>query len=672
MLMSTPDRAPERSYLDYKDKIKRKLDAFDYYQTVLISRRAEEVRFWRRYFADPKLVDTRTEDEKKWRSLVMLPYGYSGIQSLVAHLVDMLMSPSPVLTVSGRGAEDKRASSNERLVNYTFGTLNRLGAFAEEAFTRGCVQGMDVWKLSWRDEWTPHQFNPSPIDEMRFKEAVEQGEQATGTEAPLEPHPITGNVDMAAWGRWCALVAEAGLSIPTIPVAGTRKVRSFVGPWLRSVELYDLAYDPKMPDFQRQHCIYHRALIPRAELLKMAERDPERYDGKAIQDLPQSVGWGGTGKTVAEQQHDILDALGIAEAPNDQDPYYNDAVEVIEFSSPQDEECSWGIIGNHDRLITKRPEDYPYATRRQPWVAYYNVPTPGAAVGISEYQQNGQLHEVADQMLMAVADYARLQTMPVLKHTSGLGLGGPLASPKPGDIIDLEPEETLEQAFDFSKPLSVGVETIGFCKREIDETTGIFSSVRGAPAEVARVSATEAQGRSTASLARVKARLYRFADALAQGPIPMSFGLWRQFGEPDMLENIAGLDPMTALADDSLLLGLEQDYVTAASAVSADKNMQVKQLQDTVGGLQQLGLLQPGGRAAVAAAKALVVVTGTPNGQELLQAIEADMQAAQQAQAQQPPQAGAPPAAPGEEGAPAAPGEEQPAPAPGPAEEVPA
>lgn len=631
------DRRPQATYRDHAKHVKDLIQQFDYFQEVLISRRSQEVRWWRRYLADASLVDTRTEDEKKWRSLVMLPYGYSGIQSLVAHLVDMLMGPSPVFTARGRGPEDRAAAANERLVNYTFVELNRLASFAEEAFTRGAVQGMDVWKMSWRDEWITHNFRPSAVDDMRFKAAVAQAEQASGIEAPGLDE-LTGEVSLVEWQRWVAAVADMGIQIPAIPAAGPRRVRSFVGPWLRSVELYDLAYDPKQPDFQRQHCIFHRVIVPRAWLEREAKRHPDRYDAEAIADLPKSVVSGGTGRSVSEQQADILDALDIAESPGD-DPYYADAVELIEFTRPEDEECAWGIIGNHDRLITRNPQDYPYKTRMQPWAVYYNVPTPGAAVGVSEYQQNGQLHEVADKALMAMVDYSMLQTMPILAHRQGIGMGGPLAAPKPGDIIELEPEEELSQPLAFDRQLAVSENTIRFIKGEIDETSGVFSSVRGAPAEINRVSATESQGRQNASMARPKGRLYRFADAMAQGPIPFSFGLWKQYGEPAMLENIAGLDPSTALAEDALVLGLTQNYVMAAAAISADAAMQTKQFDEGIQALgpQGLGLIQPGSRAALAIAKARLIMARTPNTQEIVQAIEQDLAAAQQAA---PPQGG--------------------------------
>src|SRR6185503_11462768 len=172
--------------------------------------------------------------------------------------------------------------------------------------------------------------------------------------------------------------------------------------------------------------------------------------------------------TAAQEQQEILDALGITEEPSN-DPYYNDGVELLEFTQPKDEHCAWGIIGNQSKLITLNPQDYPHKSRMQPYSFYYNVPTPGAAVGISEYQQNGQLHELGDKMLMALADYSALQTLPALKHVKGLGMGSPITAPKPGAVLDLEEGETLEQVFDFSKPLSVSVQTIGYVKGDIDD-----------------------------------------------------------------------------------------------------------------------------------------------------------------------------------------------------------
>src|SRR6185503_908758 len=115
MLVQTPDRAPDRPAADYGQKVQDLVYRYIYYRDLLMPRRAEEVRFWRRYYADASLVDTRTEDEKTWRSLIMLPYGYSGIQSLVTQLRDLLLAPSPVLQTTRRGAEDARAAANERL-----------------------------------------------------------------------------------------------------------------------------------------------------------------------------------------------------------------------------------------------------------------------------------------------------------------------------------------------------------------------------------------------------------------------------------------------------------------------------------------------------------------------------------------------------------------------------
>ncbi len=616
------------------DLVRKKIEYYEYLVTLLLPRWQQEVTWERRYLADTTLVDTRDEDEKKWRSLLMLPYGFSGIQALVTNLMDQLMSTSPLNQVRGRGPEDQNDGALERLTNYTFGELNDMAEFSEKAFTRGCIGGMDIWKLSFRNEWTEHNFTPRDEDEVRFREALDAAQKITGLEAPLVKDPGTNSVDRVAWRKWVDQVRSINpaLRIPAIPVSGPRRVRGFVGPYLRSVRKWDLAYDPTVARADGQHCMFHRIVIPKADLEKKAKEDPDFYDQGAIANLATRGGYRETSALQAE----LHEALGFAGNIQEDDPYYRDSVELIEFFAPGSDDFCYGMIGNRCELITKKPEKYPYEARRQPFSFYYNVPTGDEAVGIGEYQQLGMMHDAADKLLMSQVDLAMMQALAPLKRKKGWGLANALPTIRPGAIVDVEDNEDLTELFDFSKTQKNNEALLNFFMKLHDDAQGTFGSLRGAPGEVGRISATEDQGRRSAMMARVKARLYRFGTAMK--PMhQLACAFWKQFGEHEMLENIAGLDPFLALSSDVLENGLKQDYVFMPATVSNEATMQVQQLTEMYTAGMKSGLINPGGKAQRLLFGAILRARRTPMADEILAAIESDAQAA----------AAAPPPAPG-------------------------
>lgn len=644
------------------DKVRHKVELYEYRVELLTPRWEQEVTWERRYNAD--VEDTRDEDEKKWRSHIVMPYGFSGIQALVTNLLDQLMSTSPLNQVRGRGEEDDNDKALERLLNYTFGELNDMAEFSETAFTRGCIAGLDIWKLSWRNEWREHNFTPRPQDEVRFREALAAAEQVAGP-APLQ-RDENGNVNRVLWRKWVDTVRQAkpGFRMPGIPVAGPRRVTTFQGPHLRSVRKWDLAYDPTIKRADAQECMFHRIVISKAKLMKMAEQDPDFWDGEAIENLGTRGAYRGT----AELQAEIHESLGLAGNIKEDDPYYRDAVELLEFTSPESDDFSYGMIGNRCELVTKHPEDYRDEARRQPYSFYYNVPTGDEAVGISEYQQLGMMHDAADRLLMSTVDLAQLQALAPLKRKKGWGLANPLPTIKPGVVVDVEDNEDLTELFDFSKTLGVSERALNMFMRMYDDAQGTFSSLRGAPAEVGRVSATESQGRSSSMMARVKARLYRFGTAMK--PMhQLACALWKEHGEPEMLENIAGFDPLLMLSSDVLDNGLRQDYVFMPATVSNEATMQVQQLTEMYTAGMKSGLIKPGGQAQRLLFAAILQARRAPMADKIMAAIETDAAAPAQPPA---PAGGAAPSAP------AGPTPEQPqpaetdAPAEIPAEEVPA
>ncbi len=634
-----------RSDGDHYDLVRKKVELYEYLVTLLLPRWEQEVTWERRYNADTTLVDTRDEDEKKWRSLLMLPYGFSGIQALVANLVDQLMSASPLNQVRGRGPEDTNDRALERVLNYTFGELNDMSEFSELTFTRGCLGGMDIWKLSMRNQATEHFFKPRPQDEVRFREAVTAAQTITGLPAPLVRDPRTGEVDRVQWRKWVDQVRSVrpDLRIPAIPVSGRRLARGFQGPYLRSLRKWDTAYDPTVARAADQHCMFHRMVMRKADLIRMAEAEPEKFDIEAIQNL----GGRGAYRETSELQQQINESLGLAGNIQEDDPYFRDAIEVLEFRSPEDDLC-YGWIANRCELITTKPEEYPEEAREQPYSFYYNVPSGDEAVGIGEYQQLGMMHDAADKLLMSQVDLAQMQALAPLKRKKGWGLANPLPTIQPGVIVDVEDNEDLTELFDFSKTLQINAQALQFFMQLHDQTQGTFDSLRGAPAEQGRVSATESQGRASAMMARVKGRLYRFGSAMK----PMhrlACALWKQFGEHEMLENIAGLDPFLALSSDVLESGLRQDYVFIPSTVSNEASMQVQQLTEMYTAGMQSGLIKPGGQAQRLLFAKILQARRTPGADDIMKAIITD---AEQAQA-------APPPAPAGQGAPQPPAEAQ-------------
>ena len=108
----------------------------------------EAVRFWNYYYAH--VEDSRTEDEKLWRSNVFPPKAQINTESKTAVLFDIITSLDSLIQAEGVGEEDEDQKAIERLFVYQnrkIGMRRKLPPTLRAV----SVQGTEFHKLYWTE-----------------------------------------------------------------------------------------------------------------------------------------------------------------------------------------------------------------------------------------------------------------------------------------------------------------------------------------------------------------------------------------------------------------------------------------------------------------------------------------------------------------------------------------
>ena len=632
MEYKAPD--PNKKYPKYDDQaaiaiVHDFVNYEEYYRRQLAPSFSNMMRWWRLYLA--QRPDHRKAHEQ-WRSNIFIPYAYSGVETHVAAMADIVGAADPLVQAEGIGDEDQESAAKvERLLDYTF-KVNRWRAQGEAILRESAIQGTAAIKAVWREQRARVKVNPTTEQVMMFEAAIEQA-VAAGLEPPEDPEIFD------AWREMT--MAQTGINIPEDP-HGVQDVTTFRAPSLERVSLFDLRFDPLESEPRDRTRMYQRIVKPREWVLSRTGPGPDKpFDPAAVEfglgPMPYEK-WN-------EWQSQISTMVDVV--AEDTGPKRADLVEIFECFEPN-AEFPYKVFLNRRAQIAKNPYVMPYGHGEIPITLIRNVPVPGHALGISDMQQPEKLYYEMMALRDLRLDAVTLATIPVFARLSEVGIPDMMRLMRPGGQVPLPRMDSIKRLFDNIGPHPDVWRELAEIKQDIDETNSTPSQLRGGPSTVGRVSATEAERRFSQSLARMKTAVMRFEEEMAS-VIRQSLWLWYQYADTELILRISGQgdDPYLTISKEDLLEALDIDFNFRGASRALNQEMLTNQLMQFFQGFG--AILKP--QRQLQLAQTTYETMGLKNVQQIVPDSDiqemAQQQEAQQAQAEAQAAAQAAPPAPG-------------------------
>jgi hypothetical protein len=621
------------------DKLVEKIVEMEaFYRNQLTPNFQAMVNRWKLYMSDRP--DTRLKHEK-WRANTFVPYPYSGTETKVASLCEIMNSTDPPIQAEGVSTDDQRARKMERVHLYML-TKNRWGYQQDVAYRDMVVQGTHVWKLVNAHKSRRVKIHPTPDQIASFDQALEAAVQAGAPDPPDWQ-------DLEAFEQWRELVNTSQLygKVPEPPVFGETEIIEYRGPWLERPFIGDLRFDPMTEDMQAQTLVIHRIVKPRSWLLERTGSAPDKkFDeaqvAAALENTPEG--------RFSEWDDQIAQMLGITRTKDD--PTYNDAVELWECWQ-QGDPTPYKVILNRKSIINKTPDVFPFWHGKNPFIPVRNVPLSRRLLGISDLQATDKLYREMNTLHDLLLDAVLLAVMPVFTKRRGSGLAENQRSLRPGGFLDVDMADAIQSLTKFDPGLQHAFRMIMDLKNNIDETNATPPHVRGGQALVGRVSASEFQGRLNQALVRTKQQVLRIEEEHQAIPEQAAF-LWYQFGPEKVRLRIGGedmgIDPFVEMQRADFLEVLNIDFRFRGATKSLNRELSAQQLDGWLKTATQAAAVSP--KEVRTVLKKIYETQGHKNSSEIitdagtedlqamwdvrvLQAKAALVQAQQQAQQQQ-------------------------------------
>jgi hypothetical protein len=602
------------------------------------------VKRWRLYLAER---DDHRLPHEKWRANTFVPYPFSGAETKIAALCEVMNSTDPPIQAEGFSSDEKIPRKMERVHAYTL-SKNRWSFQQDQAYRDMVVQGTCFWKLTWGNRSTLVNIHPTEDQLRAFDKAVNQ---AVGLGAPPPPE------DPEAFREWRETVNTArqfGL-VPEqpLPAAGQQEIVEYRGPWLERPFIGDLRFDPMIEDIQDQQLVIHRVVKKRKWVEDRAGLGPEyKFDPAQV-----AAAHAATQDTrFSEWDEQIASMLGIPRAAQ-ADPLYQDAVELWECWRPGTA-APYCVIMNRKAVINKTPDTLPYWHGKLPFIPVRNVPVSRRLLGISDLQQTERLYLEMNVLHNLLLDAVTLAVIPCFTKKRGSGLVETQRYLRPGGFLDVDVADAIQSLTKFDPGLQWAFRMIQDLKGNIDETNATGPNVRGSAATIGRVSATESQGRLSQALLRTKQQVLRIEEEHQAIPMQAAF-LWYQFGEEKVRLRIGGdelaMDPFVEMDRGDFLQMLGIDFRFRGATKALNRELSAQQLDAWLKTATQAAALMPKEIRAVLAkiyeiqghkgVGTIITDEGTASTQEVYEAsvlaaraqVAAAQQAAQQAQLQSQP-----------------------------------
>lgn len=541
-------------------------------RTILTPIFTKHVQYWKMYLGQK--TDRRDPLHEKWRAFVHVPYPFSGVETIVAAMTDILQSTDHVVQCVGVGLEDENfAAQLEKLFDYTF-RKNKWNLTMDLMFREMCVQGTTIPKLVWAEKYNKVRARATVKDVKYFMESVME---AVRNGAP--PPPKGNPAAFELWRNDINLTRKFGVQIPAVPIIDTqyRAIKDYCGPLVTRTPLWDLRFDPLVENVQDQRRIIHRVVKTREWGMQQV-RDGVWDEAQFVRAMD---GW--DGQLFEQWQYDVAQMMGIEGVRNtSMRATFENMLEIWEVWSPFDT-IKFAQVLNRQAVVNKNPDQHPFDHGMHVFHPIRNTPIPYQFLGYSELAPSERLYIEMDSLRELRIDALTLAVMPVFVKARVGGMSEQQMFLKPGLVIPGDPN-TIKPILNDQRLPPEAYREHDEIKRDIDETNATTNNVRGGSATVGRVSATESERRYNAALIRTKQRVLRIEEEMSEIPRQMCF-LWYQFGDPEVIGRIVGDPRMSSLQTidrEKFLQVIDADVRFNTASKSMNKDMAVQQLKDFI------------------------------------------------------------------------------------------
>jgi hypothetical protein len=566
-------------------KLRAKLasEVVDYYNHYLdnlqtIFRRG--VRHWKLYMSSMK--DSRKPWEK-WRSRVPVPYGYSGTETSVSTMQDLLWSmKNPVQPEATPDGADEVAERIGQWFDYVFRRI-RFKKETDLALREMLVQGLAIRKsVNIRKERDIF-FIPSKDDLQQFQAEMERIQLEMGLNPPKPDDFPDKDEFYDAFAKFREVANSSGARLPEFPKPGPRRVKVYWGPGWKRVNYFGFFYDP-LTQLDEQETVIQRSIVPLKWVLERAGED-ERFpfDPQAVQgsreggDNPTGVDVD-TGGRLNQWQSELADVVGVNSADTTS-PQFEKAVEILEcykIGSP----FPFRIVMNRKMCINKR-KDIPFDHGGHPYTLLSNVELPFSSASMGDLLLVEPLLKEMNTLRGLRLDSVMLSTLPVFARMREAGMTEMARRISPGIVFDsARGPQSFGQVSNVQVP-SEAFKELYEIKDDIDTTNATQPLVRGQIGP-SKITATHTERAREGAALRTKQRTFRFEDDMAT-TVDHFLSLANQFydqEEMDRLSGNLGLDIMKQFKREDFLQAINWDYAFRAATTAVNKELNLQQKKD--------------------------------------------------------------------------------------------
>jgi len=542
------------------------------YRLALTSRFQGIVDNWKRYHNNRS--DTRGPGED-WRAHTRRPTAFQIVETLVATNTDLVTSADPMVQADGVGVEDDpQARAIEREIDWAL-RRNKFNIHFEHMQRAKRVQGISFGKVTWRKN---HVITTAPRytkeAQESFQNAVREAERLSGVKAPTVD-PATGEISPEIFDAWREVVnrsQDGRVYVPEIPTKEPQQKTVFEGPWIERPSIFFLSYDPTVETVQEQMYFFHKIPTKYSEILARADDSPN----SPLPFLKSQVEKA-KGATPNDDYTNWNKEVATATGLSDQNIYANDGsmCEVMEVWT-NDPEMPFVQILNRRCIINKTPWRHPYCHGLKPFFYMKNTPVENQMIGMSEFEPVIDLYERKNKMADLLDDAVTMAVLPILLRTTGSGFNAQTAgSIRPGTMLDVRRPDGIKMLDKMNPGILDAFRELGSFQDEIDNTHATWGNVRGAGANVGRVSATDSVNRMNQALVRQKIHAQRDETDM-QDMVMMILGLQYQFGKDEVRRNIGGMS--VVFPRERFMEAMFQDFKLRGATKAMNKAERVQAL----------------------------------------------------------------------------------------------
>lgn len=562
--------------------ITRALEYENYYRDRLTTPFRQSVTYWKDYLGDR--TDRRGPHEK-WRADVHIPLPNSTAEAQVAVVVDNFMSPDPLVEPEAVRVKDE---SRARALTAAYDYWLRSGQFRRFLTTlvrATKVQGTEGFKLLWENDSVTFPYNPTQEEITAFVTAIQTATQQFGV-----PPPPDFQTDPAGFAEWRTQVNEAAvqnglpMSIPDAPTR-TLSITRYRGPKLVRVPWYELRFDPRIEDTAQQPVIIHRMLKSKQWVENQVAAGT--FDAAQVEAAMSNF----TGEKFSQWEDDVATMMGVGGAEVDSVKHYRESCEILEVFSPEDPEVKHAIVLNRHAIVNIAPESMPYWDGGHCLGLLRDVVVPGYGLGMPFMKQVRPLFVEKDTLRGLRLDALTLAVLPVYLKQAGLGAVEMDSFLRPGllatvsnvnGIVPLTKHTIPDAAFREDAQIDA----------DIADYQATYANVKGAPATVGRVSATDTERRFTQALSKHKLGIASYEDDLSPF-IPKMALLQYQKGDPKLMVKLSGdnVNPFATVNREDFLEAINMDFRFRGATKSLNRDAIIQQITQIV--KEFMGVLAP-------------------------------------------------------------------------------